>query len=101
MVPETLPCIRNRNGLREKMKRKTEIHWEDHQKSKNIYFVARTNNVTYFILKPTVGYLNYLDPPCYASTNGRNARLKLRRQPTSKKLHHVTSADSRGRRLTT
>ena len=33
--------------------------------------------------------------------NGRNARLKLRRQPTAKKLHHVTSGDSRGRRLTT
>ena len=33
--------------------------------------------------------------------NGRNARLELRRQPTAKKLHHVTSGDSRGRRLTT
>ena len=34
-------------------------------------------------------------------SNGRNAQLKLRRQPTAKKLHHVTSGDSRGRRLTT
>ena len=76
-------------------------HFNDKKKTRLVQNSLNKWSVANLKHKLSRTITDVMDKHTISSNNGGNARLKLRRQPTAKKRHYVTSGDSRGRRLTT